>query len=70
VSKVWRIGIVVVLGFVLFGYVRQWFGLLEPEDDFGTAPHFVTTTGHDYWWQYPEVCSRITDFLRQHFSFD
>jgi hypothetical protein len=54
----------------IFGYVRYWLGFLEPEDDFGTTPHVVTAPGHDYWWQYPEVCSRITDFLNQHFGFD
>lgn len=54
----------------VFGYVRYWLGLLEPEDNFGTTPHLVTAPGHDYWWQYPEVCSRITDFLNQHFGFD
>jgi hypothetical protein len=54
----------------IFGYVRYWLGFLEPEDSYGTTPHIVTAPGHDYWWQYPDVCTRITDFLNQHFGFD
>ena len=54
----------------IFGYVRYWLGLMEPEGNFGTPLHLVTPPGHDYWWQYPEVNSQITDFLRQHFGFD
>jgi len=52
------------------GYFKSWFGLSEPEDDFGTAPHYIAAPGHDYWWQYPEVCSQITNFLRQNFRIE
>lgn len=55
---------------IIWGYLKKWFGLSEPEDDFGTIPHYVTAPGHDYWWQYPEVSSQITDFLRQNFGLD
>jgi hypothetical protein len=55
---------------IIWGYLKKVFGLTELEDDFGTSPHYVTAPGHDYWWQYPEVSSRITDFLRQNFGFD
>jgi hypothetical protein len=55
---------------IILGYLKKWFGLLEPEDDFGTSPHYVAAPGHDYWWQYPEVNSQITDFLRQNFGFE
>jgi hypothetical protein len=55
---------------IIWGYLKKVFGLAELEDDFGTSPHYVTAPGHDYWWQYPEVSSQITDFLRQNFGFE
>lgn len=54
----------------ILGYYKNWFGLSEPEDDFGTTPHYIAAPGHDYWWQYPEVCSRITNFLRDNFGLE
>lgn len=53
---------------IIWGYLKNWFNLSEPEDAFGTTPHYIAAPGHDYWWQYPEVCSQITDFLRQNFA--
>lgn len=53
---------------VVWGNLEHWFGLSEPIDDFGTVPHYVGAPGHDYWWQYPEVCSQITNFLEQNFG--
>ena len=53
---------------MIWGNLRYWFHLSQPEDDFGTAPHYVGAPGHDYWWQYPEVCSQITNFLKQNFG--
>jgi len=50
---------------LIWGNLRHWFGLSQPIDDFGTPPHYVRAPGHDYWWQYPEVCSQITNFLEQ-----
>ena len=50
---------------VVWGNLRYWFHLSQPKDDFGTEPHYVRAPGHDYWWQYPEVCSQITNFLEQ-----
>ena len=50
---------------VVLGNLGCWFGLSQPIDDFGTPPHYVGVPGHDYWWQYPEVCSQITNFLEQ-----
>ncbi len=55
---------------IFLGYFKKWFGLLEPEDDFGTTTHYIAAPGHDYWWQYPEVCSQITNFLTQNFAFE
>jgi len=53
---------------IIWGYFKNWFNLSGPEDDFGTTPHYIAAPGHDYWWQYPEVCSQITDFLTQNFA--
>ena len=53
---------------VVWGNLKYWLHLSQPEDDFGTAPHYVGAPGHDYWWQYPRVCSQITNFLEQNFG--
>ena len=55
-------------GTLVWGNLRYWFGLSQPVDDFGTPPHYIGAPGHDYWWQYPEVCSQITNFLDESFS--
>ena len=52
------------------GYLKALFGLSQPQDDFGTIPHYVIEPGHDYWWQYPEVYSQITDFLDKNFGIE
>ena len=53
---------------MVWGNLRHWLHLSQPEDAFGTTPHYIGAPGHDYWWQYPEVCSQITDFLEQNFG--
>lgn len=53
---------------MFWGNLRHWFRLSQPVDDFGTTPHYVRAPGHDYWWQYPEVCSQITTFLHKNFG--
>jgi len=53
---------------ILWGNLRYRLHLSQPEDDFGTPPHYVGVPGHDYWWQYPEVCSQIINFLEQNFG--
>ena len=53
---------------VAWGNLKYWFHLSQPEDDFGTPSHYVGAPGHDYWWQYPGVCSQITNFLEQNFG--
>jgi hypothetical protein len=56
-------------GFVfVLGCYQKWFGVLGPTADYGTEPHIVVAPGHDYWWQYPEVRSQITDFLKDNFA--
>ncbi|MFB0559019.1 MAG: hypothetical protein ACETVS_00575 [Dehalococcoidales bacterium] len=53
---------------IVWGNLRYWLRLSQPEDHFDTTPHYVRSPGHDYWWQYPEVCSQITNFLQQNFG--
>jgi len=49
------------------GSIRALFGISQPEDETGEILYYVRAPGHDYWWQYPEVCSQITNFLKQNF---
>ena len=53
---------------ITLGYLKNWLNLSEPEDDFDTTPHYIAAPGHDYGWQYSEVCFEITNFLRQNFA--
>ena len=55
-------------GAIVWGNLRYWFRLSQPEAHFDTTPHYVGAPGHDYWWQYPEVCSQIANFLEQNFG--
>jgi len=56
---------------MLFASLKALFGLSSPEDeDPGRIFYFMRAPGHDYRWQYPDVYLRITDFLKQNFSFN
>lgn len=48
--------------------LRALFGLPQPENESGAVLSFVQAPGHDYWWQYPEVNSQITNFLDKNFG--
>jgi len=48
--------------------LRAFFGLSQPEDNAGKILLYVGAPGHDYKWQYPKVCSEITNFLKQNFG--
>lgn len=52
-----------------WGNLKYWLNLSQPEENYGTTPHYVRAPGHDYWWQYPEVYSQITEFLQEKFGF-
>jgi hypothetical protein len=52
----------------LWGCYKKWFGIIKPSSYYGTEPHIVVAPGHDYWWQYPQVRSQITQFLRENFA--
>ena len=44
------------------------FGFSQPEENTGKILRYVASPGHEYWWQYPGVCSQITDFLDKNFG--
>lgn len=48
--------------------LRALLGLPQPENESGSVGNFVRAPGHDYWWQYPEVHSQITNFLDKNFG--
>ena len=49
--------------------LKALFGLDKPNDKTGTILRYVQAPGHEYWWQYPGVYSRITNFLFTNFGF-
>jgi len=53
---------------IIIGNLQSFFGLSQPEDKFGTILHNVGAPGHDYWWQYPQVYSRVASFLDKNFG--
>jgi hypothetical protein len=52
----------------LWGCYKKWFGIIKPVSYYGTEPHVVVAPGHDYRWEYPEVRSQITEFIRENFA--
>jgi len=55
---------------IIWDNLKALFGSSESAGNFGTILRYVEAPGHDYWWQYPGVCSQITDFLRQNFAIE
>jgi hypothetical protein len=53
---------------IIWDNLKALFGFSQPVDGFGTILNYVEAPGHDYWWQYSEVCFEITNFLRQNFT--
>ena len=43
--------------------VKSVFGIGASEDSSGKILHYIEAPGHEYWWQYPGVYSKITNFL-------
>jgi hypothetical protein len=56
---------------MLITSLKALFGLsLTEEEEAGRIFYFLRAPGHDYSWQHPGVYSKITNFLKQNFSFD
>lgn len=45
--------------------LSAFFGGSQGEDDRGTILKYLKAPGHDYWWDYPAVSSRITRFFEE-----
>ena len=43
-------------------------GIPQSEESSGRVLFFLRAPGHDYRWQYPDVCSQITNFLEDNFG--
>ena len=53
---------------ILWASLKGLFGLAPPEANPGTILSFLRAPGHDYSWQYPEVYSRVVNFLGENFG--
>jgi len=53
---------------ILRANLEDLFGFSRLEDTSGKILIYIGSPGHDYWWQYPEVCSQVTNFLEQNFG--
>jgi len=48
--------------------LKALFGLDESNDKSGTILHYILAPGHEYWWEYPGVYPKITNFLFTNFG--
>jgi hypothetical protein len=53
---------------VVWATAKGWVGLMSPEDNPGTVLSWLRAPGHDYSWQYPGICSEVTQFLEKNFK--
>ena len=53
---------------MIWASLKGLFGLAPPEENPGRVLYFLWAPGHDYRWQYPEVCSQIENFLGENFG--
>jgi len=56
------------IGTMAWASLKDLIGLPQPERESGRILFFVRAPGHDYRWQYPNVCSQITNFMKQNFG--
>jgi len=54
---------------MLWASLKTSLGFPLPEKESGVIGYHLKAPGHDYWWQYPNVYSQITDFLETNFGF-
>jgi len=52
---------------ILITSLKNFLGLDDNRDS-GTVLGFLSSPGHEYWWQDPGVCLPIEDFLSRHFG--
>jgi hypothetical protein len=53
---------------VIWATVKGWLGLSSTKDNPGRILSWLRAPGHDYSWQYPEICSEIVRFLTTNFG--
>ena len=53
---------------MVWASLKDLVGLPQPERESGRILYFVRAPGHDYRWQYPDVYSQITNFMKQNFG--
>ncbi|MFC1982431.1 hypothetical protein ACFLV5_01385 [Chloroflexota bacterium] len=53
---------------ILWASLKNLFGQGPEEANPGKILYFLRAPGHDYRWQYPDVCSQITGFLERNFG--
>ena len=53
---------------MVWASLKSVFGITLPDDRPGTILLHLKAPGHDYSWQYPEVCSQIKEFLTGNFE--
>ena len=56
------------IGTMAWASLKDLVGLPQPERESGRILFFVRAPGHDYRWQYPNVCFQITNFMKQNFG--
>jgi len=53
---------------MIWASLKNLLGLPQPEEESGEILKYLKAPGHDYCWQYPNVCSEITNFLEKNFG--
>lgn len=53
---------------ILWASLKSSLGIKRPDDRAGTIFVHLKAPGHDYSWQYPEVCRQIVGFIDGNFS--
>ena len=53
---------------MIWASLKNLVGLPQPEEESGEILKYLKAPGHDYCWQYPNVCSEITNFLEKNFG--
>lgn len=53
---------------ILWSSLKDLFGIPHEPDEVGRILDYVRAPGHDYSWQYQEVCFQISTFLKSNFG--
>lgn len=53
---------------MIWATVKGWLGMTSPDDNPGDILSWLKAPGHDYSWQYPGVCTAVSEFLGENFG--